>query len=344
MYVANKTPNTLMNVDRKTDASTTCMVTTFDTVFSKTGNEESIVSVLNQIKNGQWRAVITRCREELAVGNVAEYKKVKSMLSATTFCGTFIGGHRAENLVAYNKLLVLDLDRIPTNEIAEIRQTLSADAYIYSLWLSPSGLGLKGLVRIDSPVEFHKFAFDQIANYFLLKYNIDLDRSGSDICRLCYVSWDPDLYLNEQASVFALDHQLVHEKRSYGASRKSKPYSGDSIKHAVNYQKALYYKTEGRNKASDRRLIQAVIKFLHKKKISITHSHSDWVRVALAIAATFTFDIGEGYFLKLCRLDGGAHDEQKSKDLLDYSYRNRKLNGPSMATILFLASQKGFNS
>ena len=318
------------------------IVTTFDNVFSKSGHDESLRSILEEIKIGRWKNEISRCRGELSAGNTNGYNKVKSLLPATAFCGTFNRGHRVQDLVVYNKLLVIDVDKIPLEALPETQSLLCNDSYLYSVWLSPSGSGLKGLVRLESPVQYHKLAFDQVASYFLEKYDVRLDKSGSDVSRLCYASWDPNLFINENSSVFTLNENLLITNSSHTNTNMSKQRGSVTVDQVVGNQKALYFKTEGRNKVNDRASIQSIIKFLSKKKLSITRSHSDWLRVGLAIAATFTFDIGEEYFLRLCRLDREEHNEPKSKDLIDYCYRNRNPNGPTMATIKFLAAQKGF--
>jgi hypothetical protein len=66
----------------------------------------------------------------------------------------------------------------------------------------------------------------------------------------------------------------------------------------------------------------SIVTYLTKRQISITASYDRWVRVALAIADTFTYDVGKKYYLDLCRLDGGAHDEDGSIRLLESCYNN----------------------
>ena len=57
------------------------------------------------------------------------------------------------------------------------------------------------------------------------------------------------------------------------------------------------------------------------KQISQEVSDYDkWYRVAFAISNTFTHDIGEKYFMKLCELDGDNHNEIESKNLLVNCY------------------------
>ena len=42
-----------------------------------------------------------------------------------------------------------------------------------------------------------------------------------------------------------------------------------------------------------------------KRNLSITNSYEEWYRIALAIANTFTYEIGEKYFLKISKIDDG---------------------------------------
>ena len=88
--------------------------------------------------------------------------------------------------------------------------------------------------------------------------------------------------------------------------------------------------------------IEKIIKYLKKNNKSITVTYTDWFRVALAIANSFTHEVGQKYYLQLCELDGDNYDEYKSKYLLDYCYANRKLGKIGFPTIVYLAKQAGF--
>jgi len=66
-----------------------------------------------------------------------------------------------------------------------------------------------------------------------------------------------------------------------------------------------------------------------------------WYRVAYAISNAFTHDIGEKYYLRLCRLDGVKNDEIKSRNMLIYCYE--RANGSiSFGTIKKFAELKGY--
>jgi len=84
-----------------------------------------------------------------------------------------------------------------------------------------------------------------------------------------------------------------------------------------------------------------IIKYLSKRNLSITNSYSDWYKVALAIANSFTYDIGEKYFLRLSKLDVNKYDEQKCRTLLKYCYENSK-GKFNFGTIVYLAIKVGY--
>lgn len=304
---------------------------TFDTVGEKTTLEKE----LNDIKNGTYQLNILKCRDSLIKNNNKDlYNKLKSKLKAVTFCGFFEGGRKLSNLAHYNNLIVIDIDNL--ENIEDIKSRLMTDQYILSVWLSPSSLGLKGLVKINSTIDNHKDFFYSLSIYFLNTYGVELDKSGSDITRLCYVSWDPDMYINYDSKIY--DH-LIHFSDVAPANKKP------SNEHKIIAPPKNAFATEGLNKQIDRQIIKKIITFLNNKNSSITYDFASWVKVAVIIANSFSYDLGENYFLNLCQIDGDKHNEIKSKELLKYCYANRNLsrtNKLSFATLIFFAKEKGF--
>lgn len=72
---------------------------------------------------------------------------------------------------------------------------------MYACWVSPSGDGLKALVKIKFH-ERHRDQFRGLTTYFQKQYNLDVDPSGINESRACFESYDPELVLNENSKVF----------------------------------------------------------------------------------------------------------------------------------------------
>lgn len=86
--------------------------------------------------------------------------------------------------------------------------------------LSCSGTGLFALVKIAKP-NLHKQYFDALVDYFS-KLNIEIDKSGSDMTRLRFVSYDENYYLNAHSVVW--DTILASKASTYRQSS----FSGDA--------------------------------------------------------------------------------------------------------------------
>jgi len=308
-------------------------ITKFQNMTAKTGTSILLFDELKNIKNGTYKNLILKCRAALTIGDEKLYSSLKSKLPAVTFCGEFKNIRKASEVSLYNNLMILDIDHIPMEKLQGIKTTLSNDKYVLSLWESPSGKGLKCLIKIDSDYEKHKAVFNSLKNYFFDKYEVELDVSGKDISRLCFSSWDENIFFNANAEAYT---DFIEEKNT-------KKKSDSSIKNVSLLKSA--FATEGLNKTEDRNTMRQIIKYLTKRSLSITETHDEWLKVSFAIASTFSYDVGEKYFLSLCRLDQTKHSEEKSINLLKSSYNNRKLdvkNGITFATIIFFAKNKGF--
>lgn len=179
--------------------------------------------------------------------------------------------------------------------------------------------------------ESHKIAFNQLVEYFSEKHNIELDTSGSDFTRLCFICQDTQLILKEKVESFTIEYKST--KKSLGKSSK--------IVKTINSKDALYNPT-GKNNAYHRKTIKNIIKYLTKNSLSITDSYEKWLRVAFAISNSFTFDIGIKYFNELCILDSDKYVEIECKNLLIYCYENTR-GEIGFNTIIHMAVETGYD-
>lgn len=148
----------------------------------------------------------------LIIGN--EYKKItnklrrindakeKRILKANsfdyvTFSGTF-NKRSDKELEKHSSLITIDFDHLPN--IKKVREQLLQDEYFDTemLFTSPSGDGLKWIIRIDLSVTTHQEYFKAVSNYIKQKYNIEVDQSGKDISRACFLCHDPNAFLHKR--------------------------------------------------------------------------------------------------------------------------------------------------
>lgn len=309
--------------------------------WSTISKDITIIEVLDIIKNGDLSERINQLREYISKNQLEKYDIHKKGLPAVTFCGTFIGNRRKELLATYNKLIILDIDKLDEIELKRIKLILNNEELVFSFWESPSKKGLKGLVvvafenEIDkSEVDYyHKIAFNNLKEYFLSKHNIELDISGSDTTRLCFLSHDSTLALKDKIVQFnVLQSEIEHPKTNRN--------NNISVKNNSTKLSKLH-NGDDKNKPTHRKEIQFIIKYLMKQNLSITSNYEDWYRVAFAISNTFTFEVGQKYFLQLSKIDSTKYNEANCKAFLLNAYENSQKK-ITYKTIQYLASTVGY--
>ena len=152
--------------------------------------------VFNRIKDGATKELVKRIRLEK---NKTERNELKKMLPAICFSGTF--NKRNDNsLIQHSGLICLDFDGYEkTKEMLQDKENLSKDKYVYSTFISPSGNGLKVLVKVPSDSENHINYFNSLEKHFNSQY---FDKVVKNISRVCYESYDPLIHVNEHSSVW----------------------------------------------------------------------------------------------------------------------------------------------
>lgn len=170
--------------------------------FNEVVENAKIVEVLNDIKTGKYINVITYLRKSLAESKMEAYERAKKSLPAFTPSASFKGGRKLEYLTAYTQIVVLDIDKLTKEQLTNAKALAQETPYTYSAFVSPSGNGLKIFVRVNSSQEKHKEAFLTLQKFYEEFLSLPIDKSGKDVTRLCFVSYDTDLYLNENATVY----------------------------------------------------------------------------------------------------------------------------------------------
>ena len=159
-----------------------------------------VQKVLQQIQKGHWEKKINDIRYHLKNGNENEAAKIKSNLPCITISATFKERRKKDYIDSYTGLLHLDYDKLENAE--EVKTNLISIPYTYSAFISPSGNGVKVLVKSDNAMSSHEVAFNSLREYYDKIVSVKSDSHVKDITRLCYMSYDPDLYLNETSEVF----------------------------------------------------------------------------------------------------------------------------------------------
>lgn len=154
-------------------------------------------AVIKSIATGQWKHQVNHIREEYGRSGKEGVSELKKQLPGVLTSGKF--EHRSvSGLVAHSGLICADLDDLGARA-HDLRRQFADDKSVYAVFLSPTGTGLKVWFRVPADVNQHAANFAAIQRRCLELYNVEIDASGKDVSRLCFVSYDPDAYLNQDA-------------------------------------------------------------------------------------------------------------------------------------------------
>lgn len=161
-------------------------------------------TVLTAIQTGAYRQPVERLRHLRVSHGQAAYNAAKQCLDAVTFGGTFAPKRSKTTLVQHSGFVHGDLDHLA--DVQAMKAVLCADDHTAYCFISPSGDGLKLGVPVAPVADdaAYKHAWQTLADYYQRSYGVTWDPSGKDLCRLCFLSWDPDLYVNHDAHLFAV--------------------------------------------------------------------------------------------------------------------------------------------
>lgn len=156
----------------------------------------NVFFVLDRIKNGASKDLVNKIRLEK---DKQKRNDLKQQLPCICFSGIF-SRRSSKAIEAHSGLICLDFDNYTTKEeIIEYRAYLEAEKHSFAVFTSPSGDGLKVLVKIPAEVENHKLYFNSLKEHY---NSLNFDVHCSDVARVCYESYDPDIFINPDSIVW----------------------------------------------------------------------------------------------------------------------------------------------
>lgn len=171
------------------------------TVFKNISDVESpfyldIQEVFERIRDGNSKDLVNKIRKE-------KYKKIRNQLkkSLNSICFSGIFPRRYDDAIIHHSgLICLDFDGFSDfDAMDDFKRWLMSDPYTMSVFISPSGEGLKVVVKIPEDEEKHKAFFAGLEQYYS---NPHFDSSTSNLSRVCYESYDPNIYVNMDSEVW----------------------------------------------------------------------------------------------------------------------------------------------
>lgn len=281
------------------------LISSYRNVTDKIAKDTPLMEFLNNIKNGKWQDQVLKVR---TIEDKSERAKAKQSCPLVTVSGSF--EERKDNKIRkHSGFIAIDLDDIEANQTKKL---LESDSYVFAAFTSIGGKGLCVLFKIDGDKHFE--SFEGIETYLYNTYQIIVDKSGKNISRARFVSYDPYLYLNESALKF----------KKYLPKKKPKKQN-----------RVVVVKTD----------FDEIIKQMYSRGLNICEDYQEWVSTAYALISEFG-EAGRDYFHTLSSISNKYSTDDTDKQF-DNCLRNHSTSKSKISTIgsiYYAATQAGIET
>ena len=266
-----------------------------DTPFFRPVNK-----ILERIKNGATKELVKKIRSE---SNKSDRNELKKQLPAICFSGTF-NKRLDTSLIQHSGLVCLDFDGyLKQKELLQDKESLSKSKYVYSVFISPSGNGLKVLVKIPEDPENHVNYFNSLEKHFNSPY---FDKTSKNLSRVCYESYDPLLHINENSSIWDVIEETEYTEVSKNRDQPTIPITDENkiVEILVKWWTNKYPMSEGQRNHNAYILAMAFNDFGINKSLAVYvlnhYSSEDFTtkEIAITIDSAYrnTMNFGTKYY------------------------------------------------
>jgi hypothetical protein len=283
--------------------------------FKDNLGEKSIIEVFNEIKSNKYQSEINSIRYAFHKGDEKIASEIKSKLIGFTTSGTFGTSRTKANINSYSQVVGLDFDHIPLNYLEELSTLINDCKHTFASFVSPSGEGLKVFIKVNTNAEQHTTAYNQVANFYKELSGYDFDAKCKDVTRLCFVSCDTELFLNEEATIFEVKEEI-------------KEVSKEPIKEVQH------------NLTTDE-LLDKCLKFTEQKEQYFNGNRNNFIFLFSCNANKF--GIYEEDALNFC-LNNFDLDEKEIKTTINSTYKNQSADFAKYANFANLQSSTKDNT
>jgi predicted P-loop ATPase len=278
-------------------------ISSYSSVIDKQDKDIELHDFLRGIKNGQWQDQVLYIR---TIKDKKARSAEKQKCPLVTVSGSF-SERKDAAIRKHSGFIAIDIDNIENAET--VKDLIKSDPYVYAAFVSISGNGLCLLIRIDGTR--HADAFEGLASYLYESYQLIVDQSGKNISRARFISYDPDLYLNEKAQMF----------KKY--LKKDKP---------KKINRVVFVRSDFDN----------MIKQMYDRGVNICEDYGEWISTAYALISEFS-ESGRDYFHTLSSLSSKYNpaDTDRQFDACLKNTGGERAKKATIASIYFHAKQAG---
>lgn len=256
----------------------------------------------------RWKACVEAVRQEADPGHQNALKNELPVILPSLREGSTL---HPENFV-HSGFVVLDLDAKDNPDVEgfdTLKERIASVPYVAYCGRSCRGKGWLLLVPITDTTRHREIYRALLADFATI--GLKLDPSCINLNRLRFVSYDPDPYVNTAATPYG---KVLPAKEAGAASAG----------------------TRGLTDAEMDAGLQEILEAIEERKLDITGSREQWIKMLIALANTYGED-GRSYAHRLSQFYPGYSPEETDKEFSDLLRHTEYSIG--MGTFFYYARQ-----
>lgn len=213
------------------------------------------------------------------------YKREKKRLPMAAVSGVF-KTRTLSGLVSHSGLLCIDIDAKdnPNLDIkTDVMPFLSSLPYVLYAGMSVSGNGYFAIIPLLHS-GLHRQQFESLKQEFAA-HNIIIDKGCGDVTRTRFLSYDPQPYINEDASMY--DGLVSSSAPSPSASL----YSHQSSFHPSRPEGGI----------TEEQKVELCVQLIEQMRLDITAGYANWVSIGASLASMG--EAGRNFFHRVSRFN-----------------------------------------
>lgn len=275
----------------------------FNNTMSKCSEVITLNKYVNLVRYGNTKEHVNKARE--CRGDKKAYRAIKSKIPCVTAsCTVKVGkSHKHENIEDLNGVMVIDIDdELSDEKISELK----SDRYTMILNRSISGDGVCIFVQVPQREDRFRISFEELAEYYINKYDVIIDPACKNVNRLRYISYDENIFVNLEA-------------KKFNPSRRKE-------KKVPVVENFVFLQSD----------FDDIVRQITSRRLSICNSYEEYRNVGFAIADKFGAS-GLGYFKAIASCSDKYDDRHAEKQ-----YKHCLSGGGiTIATLYYYAKEAG---
>lgn len=221
----------------------------------------------NQVLEGR------RLRKANNYKGYKDQKDLSYVVSASAIYKLNTPNKIADNIEHRNHCLTLDLDLEHEDDLDDVFEKLKQDKYTKIVHRSFSGDGFAVIVEMSKIDAYKNFllVFKKLQKYYKDTYNLNLDPSCSNIGRLRYLSFDPDIFVKKNKLVEITESELKESK----------------LKERINLEqranKLVEFESKHKTKKFEYRSVSDLVDEIISSGNRLVEGYGNWVKIASAL-------------------------------------------------------------